>query len=621
MSKRSARGAAFAVVAASLLVGAGTRGAHAVPDPTRVGFPSSDPTDGRFLSIPGKGMFSLNVPTHLSLGVPASEGANPFVVDVFDGDQGGKWDKPGGAVTTFALYADRNRDGTSMTLIASLDNPSFADDAWTSLYSGPHLPAAQAASGNYFYRVIVSIAGEAAVLNAYKVAIRGSGQISAIQNEFGVIGGIVQTGRAEGTPPYDAVMTTTDPLPSLDPQNPNPLNTYDGRFDFVIYVPQPGASISLQEGDVDHAADAGAAVPAEAALPPRPGVPADGADGNVLGGLLVDYRPFRVGGPCWYRIVAPDATVLATVTDPSGDAEYETVPRFDTTQVGYYRMEWRDLDMRNTLFLKPAFGVEVFSAESAPAGAPLATGLGGVRGVLFHDRNGNGQMDANEAGIPGVPVKVTNLDTSVVTDVLTNAYGEYAAAVPPGPYVAAPASGTAPDAVLKTTVAGPTPVVTVAVGATLPAVAEGYTDPTGAEPSLALVPQCRGTLTHLGLDVEINGSLVGQFVQVQYLRPGTQSLYDAVSFSFNGRFSQPVLGFNRNLRVVNVYEEAGITHIVVDTTAGSRGLVRRKLRPGNVAVLTGPGQTNTGTLRPLCRPAYVRHGQVLGGSSTIKSMR
>jgi hypothetical protein len=128
-------------------------------------------------------------------------------------------------------------------------------------------------------------------------------------------------------------------------------------------------------------------------------------------------------------------------------------------------------------------------------------------------------------------------------------------------------------------------------------------------------------MTHLGLDVELPADLTGQTIQVQYLRAGTASLYDAVTFAFNGRFSAPVLGFNRNLRVVNCYVEAGVTHVVVDTTASSRGVVRRELRPGNVAVLAGPSTANTGALRPLCRPGYLRHGLVVGGAATVKSLR
>ena len=623
MSIRCPRSGVAALLAASALALSAPRGVHAVPDPTRVGFPSSDPVDGKFLSMPGKGMSSLAVPTHLSIGVPSSQAAQSLVVEVFDGDVSGKWDKPGGATTTYELFTDRNRDGSSMTLLSSKTDADFAggDDAWSTLYSGPQSLLAQAPSGHFFYRVIVSIAGDAGVVNAYKVAVNPPAQIGAVQNEFGVIGGVVQTGRAAGSPPYDQVVTTTDPMPSLNPSSPNPANTYDGTFAFLVYVGTSGQSVSFQEGDADHMTDATAAKPAEAALPPAPGVAADGADGNVLGGLNVDYRPFKVGGPIGYRIKNPSGLVLATVTDPSGDAEYETVPTFDTSAVGYYRMEWFDVDMRNTFFLKPDFGVQIFSAESVPVGPPLTTGLGGLRGVLFHDRNGNGVQEARDQGLAGTPVDVTNLDTSVTTTVLTNAYGEFAAGLPAGAYVAAPSSGSAPAGVLDTTIAGRTPVLTVTNGAVGTATPSGFTDPTHADATLNLVPECRGVLTHVGLDVEIPADLTGHTVLVEYTRPFSSSLYDSVSFFFNGRFSAPVLGFNRNLKVVNVYVSAGATHVVVDTSASSRGFVRRMLRPGNVSVSASTGSSDTGLMRPYCRPTYLRHGQVLGGESTVKSLR
>lgn len=621
MFHRVLRGAVLVGLAAAL-VGVAGRSAHAVAPPSRVGFPSSDPNDGRFLSMPGRGMNSLTVPTHLSIGVPSSESANPIVIEVFDGDHGGSWDQVGDAVTTYALYADPNRDGTSMTPLAEATNAAFPDAAWGVLFSAPaNVPSAMAPSGHFFYRLVASMTGDPGVINGYKVAVDGVGQISAIQNEFSVIGGAVQIGRVAGPAPYDWTITSTDPLPSLPPAAPNPANTYDGTFEFRIWVPTANAVVGLQEGDVDHATDATAAVASEAALPPAPGGPPDGIRDRVQNGQVTDYGVFVVGGPPRYTIVSPGGATLSTVTDPSGNSEYETVPTFSTAQPGYYRMLWSDLDCRNTLFLKPAYGTQVFSPESTALGEPLPTGQGAIRGVVFYDRNGNGLMDAKERGVPGIPVNITNLDTGVVTTVTTNSYGEYAAGLPAGSYVASPAPGAATDGTLATTVSSQTPVVTVVNGQTRSAPVDGYTDPTGANPSLALVRECRGVVTHVGLDVALPADLTGQVIQVQYLRPGTLSLYDAVTFAFNGRFSQPVLGYNKNLKVVNCYVEDGVTHVIVDTTASTRGVVRRTLRPGNISVQTGPMSASTGRMTPLCRAGILTHAQVLGGSSTVKSIR
>jgi hypothetical protein len=620
MNRRTLRGAGASLLAAAAFLSAGAQRSVAAPDPLRVGFPSSDPVDGKFLSMPGKGMSAIVAPTHLSLGIPSSAGASPLVVEVFDGDTSGLWDKPGGAVTTYELFTDGNRDGSSMTLLASATDAQMVDDAWAPLYAGPQAPAAQAPSGHYFYRVVVSIAGDAGVLNAYKVAINGVGQISAVQNEFSVIGGVVHTARAPGTPPYDEVVTSNDPMPSLNPSAPNPLNTYDGTFSFKIHVASSGASVSLAEGDADHLSDSTAAVAAEAALAARPGLPGDGASGNMLGTVFTDYRPFNVGGPVRYTVTSPSGATLVNNTDPSGDAEYETLPTFDTSAVGFYTLRFHDVDMRNTLFVKPAFGVEVFSTDSTPV-SPLTTGLGALRGTVFHDANGNGVKDAVETGVEGVAVDVVNLDTTQVTQVLTNAHGEYAAGVTAGSYVASPATGTQVDGTLATTDGGSTTVVTVQNGQTAQATTSGFVDPTNGDPELALVPECRGKLTHLGLDVELPADLTGHFVQVQYVREGTASLYDAVSFTFTGRFAQPVLGFNRNLQVVNCWVENGVTHVVVDTTTSNRGILRRELRPGDVTVLSSLESSDTGVMKPVCRSTNLVHGQVLGGESTVKSLR
>ncbi len=617
MQLRTHRVLAGIVLCAAAVSVSAPRVVRAAGPLTHVGFPSSVSTDGKFLSIVSAGKNSFVTPTHLSIGVPSSEALNTFQVELFDGDQAGLWDKQGGGVTTFSLFSDANRDGSGMSPVVELTSDSFPDNDWGVLFSGPQVAAAQSPSGNYFYRLIITPASGGGVINGCKVAIVAPGQIGAVQNEVGLIGGVVQTKRLPAAGGYDAVMGSDDPLPGTA------LNTYDGTFAFAIYVGTPGQSVSLQEGDADHHLDATASVGAEAAQPPVPGYPADGQRGNVINGENVDYGPFMIGVGCAYRIVAPNSATLATVADPSGDFEYETVPTFDTTQVGYYRMEWTGVDMRNTFFLKPAFGTEIFSAESIPSGAPLSTGLGGLRGVMFHDKNGDGVQQPSEAGLANVPVTITNLDTTTATTVTTNAYGEYAAGVPAGPYGATVGTGTSADLALDTTIAGPTPVVSVVNGVTKTAASSGFADPTNANPSLALVPQCRGMLTHLGLDVEIVEDLRNNFVQVQYLRAGTASLYDAVTFFFgaDGRFSTPVLGFNRNLKVVNCWYEGGITHVVVDTTASSRGLVRRELRAGDVEVLAGASHTDTGSLRPICRPTYLGHGQVVGGDSTVKSLR
>ena len=149
----------------------------------------------------------------------------------------------------------------------------------------------------------------------------------------------------------------------------------------------------------------------------------------------------------------------------------------------------------------------------------------------------------------------------------------------------------------------------------------GLTDPTGSDPDLKLVPECRGVLTHVGLDIELPVDLTNHTILVEYTKPYSGSIYDTLSFHFSGRFSQPVLGFNRNLKVVNVYVSAGATHVVVDTTASSTGFVRRMLRPGDVSVSATSASSDTGLMRPYCRPTYLRHGQVLGGESTVKSLR
>ena len=69
---------------------------------------------------------------------------DPLVVEVFDGDTSGTWDKPGGAVTTYQLFTDANRDGTDMQLLAQKTDAQMGDNVWTELFNGAHAPVAAA---------------------------------------------------------------------------------------------------------------------------------------------------------------------------------------------------------------------------------------------------------------------------------------------------------------------------------------------------------------------------------------------------------------------------------------------------------------------------------------------
>ncbi|MCW1885552.1 carboxypeptidase regulatory-like domain-containing protein [Luteolibacter flavescens] len=97
-----------------------------------------------------------------------------------------------------------------------------------------------------------------------------------------------------------------------------------------------------------------------------------------------------------------------------------------------------------------------------------------VTGYIYRDVNGNGVQDSGEAGLAGVPVKITN-SLGAVQTVTTDALGFWTATVPPGTTIADidDASPAIPSGSVRTQGTDPT-TVTALAGATADAGKDGY---------------------------------------------------------------------------------------------------------------------------------------------------
>jgi hypothetical protein len=160
------------------------------PDPTTCDFfPSAAIDDGRFLVVASSALETMSgEAANFLLGVPS--GHAEFFVELFDGDAGsgpggwtgGHWDYKTGN-TVYRLYADPLNDGTGTTLLGTLTAAgpnapngqitaapaAMGDNAWYR-FSIATNAAARAASGNYFYRLEVSLgSGSVGTFNAFKI--------------------------------------------------------------------------------------------------------------------------------------------------------------------------------------------------------------------------------------------------------------------------------------------------------------------------------------------------------------------------------------------------------------------------------------------------------------------
>jgi hypothetical protein len=263
---------------------------------TRVGVPSADDTDGRFIVTSGGRGTDLN---HLSLLIEADPAATNVDIEIFDGDFGGVFDDFE-AATRFACYAlHAAPDG------APPDNPTqgallvktedeFQDAVWGVLYAGqPHSGARSAAGQPYFYRLEAyfsstpacdDVVGEEDATNSFKVRANGNVLWDSGDMEF-------MARDSAGDYGGGAFSSTVD-------------TAYDGSWDICV---DTGGAVSGEILLLDRDADrSDATVPGD---PPQPGI-------------FYTLTPADPASTFIYVIASPDG--------PSGNFPDEETFRFST---------------------------------------------------------------------------------------------------------------------------------------------------------------------------------------------------------------------------------------------------------------------------------------------------
>ena len=372
----------------------------------------------------------------LNIEVSASS-TQPFIIQVFDGDTGGKWDTPLNADLDemfYDVYADPDKSGSidAADFIGTVSGDTLPDNDWGTIISLPaNDPRALTSSGQSFIYHLVARWIEPATLgnqrNNFK--IRSNARILV---PAGVTQGFVGYNRAE----FDLNIQGGVFAGSIP-------NTYDGTYIFKTVVPEPTTpddivcSLDLYDGDLDLVGDTDdfnsldTVADQSDGYPPFPfGIANSTFTEGVNQGLPADdaaaASPLRIGPSVFMQIFHP--TGLIENLDVSGNREWElfrilsndpycvtnNIPAdrgtvagdatLSSIEPGEYFFVVRGADGRNTIFFTALFELE-------PGVLPESS----IGNYVWVDENGDGFQDAGEPGLANITVILTDVAGNSVT--------------------------------------------------------------------------------------------------------------------------------------------------------------------------------------------------------------
>jgi hypothetical protein len=409
--------------------------------------PSCETNDARFLSLAGVGLSTVaDQPIILFFGAPAASAT--LEIGIFDGETGGQWDL-NTTDSRYTLFTDPELTGTGGTAVTTRLGSTMADNDWTT-FTINNIPEARSPSGNYFYRLeITPVVLGTSYWSNFKV--RTDSVVMLVARPFS----------------YVAPLMTSADVNTVYPNYPNLTpTTYNGRFDFHVYMPQSVRSFTTWDGDSDFGSFDLASNDTDDFNTPNNVKPlwADPVGTNFEGVAVgvsgttgnpsddTSFNLFRRSPSVVYNVILPDGRSLENL-DPSGNIEWERFvisseasdqPDKTITGLipsGLYNIHALGVDLSNLNAWKlpyqvvPVCPVTTPGTEPDPCEPVLFPYL--IGDTVFQDPNGNGVQDAGEAGIPGVTVHLIDSNGLAVNDIngnpistTTNASGQYFFNVP-----------------------------------------------------------------------------------------------------------------------------------------------------------------------------------------------
>lgn len=343
-------------------------------------FPSADVTDGRMITILGGTGSDVLTGDTVVFRVAGQASQESLEIGIFDGDTGGHWDQ-GNIPLQYSLYADPLGDGSgSGGLVASWSGSGMPDNDWFSV-SVPQAESARAASGAYFYTLVIRHPDQGP-WSWPNVKLRTDGALA-------LLGGSMLT--------FNAAWANSGDAPIVYPDWPNRTpTTYDGLWEFFLDVPESTPHLVVWDGEWDYGSHDGQTTdtddpdtPNTSAIPPwvqgSEAVPEGVAVGDGIGmGDPPDDEisaTYRRDPSVFYEVIAPDGTSYLNL-NPSGNQEWEQFriendPGIaadhyvtDPLEPGVYRLRVTGLDISNTVVLYSEYDILGVDSEGNPRSLP-----------------------------------------------------------------------------------------------------------------------------------------------------------------------------------------------------------------------------------------------------------
>ena len=412
--------------------------------------PTCEVDDARFLTIAGGNLSTLaGESINLTFAVPAD--ATSIKIGIFDGETSGAWDQ-GSAELEFSLYADPVVSGATSDLVAQWSSTAMIDNGWwdqTIPLTDELKPKVQSPSGNYFFHMVVhSLSIGINSFSDFKV--RTDGLVLLSPQPFA----------------FMAVLLNSNDLYTVYPGYPALIpTTYNGNFDFQVYVPTSKSAFAVWDGDLDFGSfnltslDTDDPDTPNDVLPGWANLSTTNYEGVAIGFNGSTGNPqddnstaaFRRSPNVYYRVLLVDDQnpyLAFDNFDPSGNQEWEQfrietdsgtpADAYVTEQLpsGLYHIHLRGMDMHNLNAWRFSYAVlgvceiDPQTQESNPCKEPLFPYQ--IGNTVFEDLNGNGVQDPGEPGIQGVMINLLDGYGNPILDIngnpittVTDANGKY----------------------------------------------------------------------------------------------------------------------------------------------------------------------------------------------------